>query len=289
MSSVIPFAFNALELYVVTVNGKHWIRAKEVCRALEYNKKTAHVIRVHCSRKNYAQKYDLSKVSAVGTLLNWPSDSRKDDYYINEEGMYELVFSSQQQKAKAFRKYCCNEMFPHIKQQLKDKLVEEHHRRTTRLQQAVEERDNRIQAIEYENVGLQGEITAYQAQLQVSQNRIEDLVANRHVPRSGAIDTVLVVVEKNADEDTKEHKKAKKFDKYMLRCQKKQVDGRLSVLRAKYPNMVVLEPRCDDGNAIHVWKRFKQRVLTKEKYYRNHFRLPPDAEELFEDMFGILV
>ena len=76
---------------------------------------------------------------------------------------------------------------------------------------------------------------------------------------------------------------------YMLRCQKKQVDGKLRVLRAKYPNMVVLEPRCDDGNAIHVWNRFKQRVLTKENYYRNHFRLPPDAEELFEDMFGILV
>ena len=196
--------------------------------------------------------------------------------------MYELVFSSQQQKAKAFRKYCCNEMFPHIRQQLTDKLVEDHHRRTTQLQQAVEDRDNRIQAIDYENVGLQGEI-------RVKDQQIEDIIANRHVPRSGTIDTVLVVVEKNADEDTKDHKKAKNFDKYMLRCQKKQVDGRLSVLRAKYPNMVVLEPRCDDGNAIHVWNRFKQRVLTKENYFRSHFRLPPDAEELFEDMFGILV
>ena len=196
--------------------------------------------------------------------------------------MYEVLFGSQQQKAKAFRKYCCNKMFPRIRKQLVDKMQEDH-------QKAIEDRDNRIQAIEYENVGLQGEITAYQAQLQVSQNRIEDLIANRHVPRSGTIDTVLVVVEKNADEDTKEHKRAKNFDKYMLRCQKKQVDGRLSVLRAKYPNMVVLEPRCDDGNAIHVWNRFKQRVLTKENYFRNHFRLPPDAEELFEDMFGILV
>ena len=203
--------------------------------------------------------------------------------------MYELVFSSQQQKAKAFRKYCCNKMFPHVRQQLTDKLVEDHHPRTTHLQQAVEDRDNRIQAIEYKNVGLQGEIRAKDRQIKASQERIEDLIANRHVPRSGAIDTVLVVVEKNAGEDIKEHKRAKNFDKYVLRCQKKQVDGRLSVLRAKYPNMVVLEPRSGDGNAIHVWNRFKQRVLTKENYFRNHFRLPPDAEELFEDMFGILV
>ena len=193
--------------------------------------------------------------------------------------MYEVLFGSQQQKAKVFRKYCCNEMFPHIRQQLTDKLVEEHHRRTTQLQQAVEDRDSRIQAIEFENVGLKGEIRAKDRQ-------IEDLIANHHVPRSGTIDTVLVVIEKNPDEDTKEHKREKNFDKYMLRCQKKQVDGRLSVLRAKYPNMVVLEPRCDDGNAIHMWNRFKQRVLTKENYYRNHFRLPPDAEELFEDMLG---
>ena len=165
MSSVVPFAFNAVELYVVTLNGKHWTRAKEVCKALEYNKKTAHVIRAYCSRENYAQKYDLTKVPTEGTLLNWPSDSRKDDYYINEEGMYELVFSSQQQKAKAFRKYCCNEMFLHIRQPLTDKLVEKHHRRTTQLQQAVEDRDNRIQAIEYENAGLQCEIRAKDQQI----------------------------------------------------------------------------------------------------------------------------
>ena len=31
-------------------------------------------------------------------------------------------------------------------------------------------------SLKYENVGLQGEITAYQAQLQVSQNRIAELV-----------------------------------------------------------------------------------------------------------------
>ena len=104
MSSVVPFAFNAVELYAVTLNGKHWARAKEVCKALEYNKKTAHVIRPHVSVENYAQKYDLTKVPTAGTLLNWPSDSRKDDYYLNEEGMYEVLFGSQQQKACEHRK-----------------------------------------------------------------------------------------------------------------------------------------------------------------------------------------
>ena len=92
-----PFAFNAVELYVVTLNGKPWTRAKEVCKPLEYQK-----------------------------------------------------------------------------------------------------------------TSLQGEIRN-------ARRTITDLIANRHVPRSETIDTVLVVVEKN---DTKEHKRAKNFDKCMLRCQK---------------------------------------------------------------------
>ena len=122
MSSVMPFTFKNVELKVVTINGKPWTRAKEVCKALEYSRRINHVIKDHCTRENYAQKYDLTKGSAADPLLNWPSDSRKHDYYLNEEGMYELVFSSQQQKAKAFRKYCCNEMFPRIRKQLVDKM-----------------------------------------------------------------------------------------------------------------------------------------------------------------------
>ena len=53
MSSVMPFAFNAVELYVVTVNGKYWTRAKEVCKALEYKKGRArHALKKHVSIEN---------------------------------------------------------------------------------------------------------------------------------------------------------------------------------------------------------------------------------------------
>ena len=82
--SLVPFTFKNVELNVVTINGKLWTRAKEVCQALEYNKKTAHVIRAHVSVENYAHKYDLSKVPTAGTSLEWLPDSRKDEYYLNE-------------------------------------------------------------------------------------------------------------------------------------------------------------------------------------------------------------
>ena len=90
--SLVPFTFKNVELKVVTINGKPWTRAKEVCKALEYNKKTAHVSRENyaqqydlskwsaadpLTRENYAYKYDLSKVPTAGTSLEWPPDSRK--------------------------------------------------------------------------------------------------------------------------------------------------------------------------------------------------------------------
>ena len=63
----------------------------------------------------------MSSVHAAGTPVDWPKDSQKSDIYINEEGMYELFFSSQHPKAKDLRKHCFNVLFPHVRQQLSDK------------------------------------------------------------------------------------------------------------------------------------------------------------------------
>ena len=152
MSSVMPFAFNAVELYVLTVNGKPWTRAKEVCMALEYKKgRASDALKKHVSIENKQHKNVLQSGAVAAGPVSWPKDSQKYDLYINEEGMYELVFSSQQPLAKKLRKHCCNVMFPRIRKQLVDKMQEDH-------QKAIEERDTRIQAIENENAGLQGEI-----------------------------------------------------------------------------------------------------------------------------------
>ena len=53
--------------------------------------------------------------------VDWPKDLQKCNIYTNEEGMYELLFSSQQPKAKDFRRHCFSALFPHVRQQLSDK------------------------------------------------------------------------------------------------------------------------------------------------------------------------
>ena len=147
-----PFSFNGVELGAVIINEKPWTRAREVCRALEYDakaSKTANIIKAHCSPENITQKYQISSVHAACTPINWPKDSQKCDIYTNEEGMYELLFSSQQPKAKDFRRHCFDVLF---RQQLSDKL------------QAMEIEDltNRIQALEFTN---EEECQAHQQQI----------------------------------------------------------------------------------------------------------------------------
>ena len=82
--------------------------------------------------------------------------------------MYELLFSSHQPLAKDFRKHCCNAMFPHIRQQLTNIMVDD---LTRDHQLPITERDNQIQTIQYEKVGLQGEIRAKDQQIAALQRR----------------------------------------------------------------------------------------------------------------------
>ena len=60
ISSVMPFTFSKVDLHVVTLNDKPWTSANEVCRALEYNKKTtkiAHIVTAHVSAENCVLTY----------------------------------------------------------------------------------------------------------------------------------------------------------------------------------------------------------------------------------------
>ena len=102
-----PFPFNEVELCDMIINEKPLTRAREVCRALECGKatKAVKVIKHFCSRENYAQKCRSGSAHASCTSINWPKDSRKNDYYINEEGMCELLIGSQQPLAKELAEY----------------------------------------------------------------------------------------------------------------------------------------------------------------------------------------
>ena len=113
----------------------------------------------------------MSGFTAAGKPVDWPKDSQKYNIYINAESRYEIVFSNQQPKAKDFKRLCCNVLFPHFRQRLTNKIQEER-------QQAIEEKDNQIQALEFKNEKHQQNILRLNEQ-------IDDLIKNRHVALRG--------------------------------------------------------------------------------------------------------
>ena len=98
-----------------------------------------------------------SRLEIMGGVQNPSLGKRKNphDAFVNLDSALEIAVRSRKPKAVVLVKWLAKKGV--------EKLQEDH-------QKAIEERDRRIQAIEYENVELQGQITAYQAQLQVSQN-----------------------------------------------------------------------------------------------------------------------
>ena len=263
MSSVMLFFFNTVELCVVTINEKPWTRAREVRRALEYNKKTADIVKAFCSPEYYAQKYEISGFTAAGKPVNWPKDSQKCNIYINEEGMYEIVFSNQKPKAKDFRRHCCNVLFPHFLQRFTNKIQEKH-------QQTIEEKDTQIQDLEFTN-------EKHQQKILKLNKEIDDLIANRHVARRGCFDNVLCFIKKNSGEV---------HPYYVIRCQYKQLEKHKRWLKIRYPDTEVVD-KCDDPNSIHRWNRFNREVIKKPNYYKNYFRLTKKKRELLETALDV--
>ena len=223
-----------------------------MCKAPEYDAKTpktANIIKTHVSPENITQKYQMSSVHEACTPINWPKDSQKYDIYTNEEGIYELLFPSQQPKAKDFRRHCFNVLFPDLRQQLTSKMKEDR-------QQAIKGRNNQIKALEFRN-------EEHQQRIFRLNKEIDDLLANRHVARRECFDNVLYFIKKNRGEVHPYN---------IIQCQYKQLENHKRWLKLRYANMEVAD-KCDDPNAIHRWNRFKREVIKKTNYYKNHFSL----------------
>ena len=204
-----PFTFNAVELYVVTINEKPWTRTGELCRALEYGKatKSTDIVKHLCSKKNYTHKWQLTEFVSKTKFMGWPRGSRKVDYYTNEEGVYEPLFSSQQPKAKNLRRHCYNVFFPHVRQQLTSKMMEER-------QEAIKEKDAALALLnddlnnhEFENVALQAQRDVYQAELQKCQDTIIHLKTRyvNHARDSGKDNIFIIVWKRTGSANDKFH------------------------------------------------------------------------------------
>ena len=277
-SALVPFTFNSIKLFTITINDKPWTRAKEICQSLNYARNTPNVISDHVSPENRAYKYQLVNLPAASKSVKWPTDSRKDEYYINEQGMYELAFTSQQKEAKEFRKYCCNTLFPKIRQKLVDIDLESSNRRH---QLAIEDMGREhLQAIEAKDTALamlNDDLDESQREYAILEYRYEQL-ETRAVPylEDPKKDNSMVVIQKNNGDEYP----------YIAICgQQGYVAQKIQNKLIDFPNgqIVVL---AETPNAICHYNYLRERGCIEVNPDRvRHFRLGRNLTH--QDLLGI--
>ena len=137
------------------------------------------------------------------------------------------------------------------------------------VEKVLEERDNKLRAIEFENVGLQGEIRAHQQQIERCENRIAHL-QQRYVDycRDPGKDNIVIIIEKNS---TPEDDEFHEYPYYIARIQRRLSANKRKWFQKQYPNHRIIVDAIDNPNSIHSFNRFEENKNI-EKFYC-HFRL----------------
>ena len=152
-------------------------------------------------------------------------------------------------------------MFPQIRQQLTNKMKEEH-------QQAITDQDNQIQVFKYENVAFQAQRDVYQTQLQKCQDTIIHL-KTRYVDhaRDPSKDNIIIIVWKRTGPA---NDKFHDLPYYVAMIQQPKRYVKLRWFDRYFPDHEVIV-ETDNPNSIHGFNRFEEKGQVGRRY--NHFRL----------------
>ena len=100
MSNIEHVKFGSIETKIV--KNEPWFCGDDVCRALEFTAKSAVVL-----RKLDDDEKLMCKV--------YTSGQGRDMWFVNESGLYNLIFRSNKPEAKTFRKWVTGEVLPSIR------------------------------------------------------------------------------------------------------------------------------------------------------------------------------
>jgi prophage antirepressor-like protein len=99
------FEFGEVEIRMeLDENGESWFVASDICKALKL-KNTSDALVKHVYSEDIAQNYTLTK------------GGKQKVNFVNEQGMYGLIFGSEKKSAKDFKKFVCKEILPSIRKQ----------------------------------------------------------------------------------------------------------------------------------------------------------------------------
>ena len=136
-------------------------------------------------------------------------------------------------------------------------------------QEAIEENDAAItllnddlQKREYENVALQAQRDVYQTQ-------VRDLIINRYAPRAKYLgkDNIVMIIEKNT---TPEEDEFYEYPYYIARIQRRFISTKRQLFSAQYPHHRPIIEDLGNVNSILAFNRFEEKGYVER--FQCHFR-----------------
>ena len=117
MQSIQVFNNGVWNVKTHVCNDTPYFCAKDVAKALDY-KNPARSIRDHVFEEDRVKVKDLR-----GTVAVTPSKSEQShSTYITEAGVYALIFGSQKEEAKNFKRWVCSEVLPKLRKRYNEQM-----------------------------------------------------------------------------------------------------------------------------------------------------------------------
>ena len=105
------FKYEENEITVIKCRDEIWFRGKDIAKALGYEK-TRNAILKHVSDDDKSILEDLRR----GPQITAPfKNEQGGSIFINESGLYSLIFSSRLESAKAFKRWVTKDVLPSIR------------------------------------------------------------------------------------------------------------------------------------------------------------------------------
>ena len=228
---------------IIDNNNNPWFKAKDIADILEYID-TSQTIRKNIDEDEKLPYYKISKggVSQTGMI-----NIKPHTIFINESGLYSLIFNSKKEDAKKFKKWVTSEVLPSIRKTGEYKLKQQLYEKTEKI----EDLNNKI-----------------------------EIMKSDVVPRTqnSKLINYFILIKLNDNQC--------QFTYYVIRCQVAYLKTALNKVKLKHQNCEELL-RLYDPNSINFYNRIKEEFISELKFHGNYFRLHDlkyNEEELLKDI-----
>lgn len=271
MSLALFDAVPAIEVKIDSDN-KPWIHRAQYGRFLKLSD-------VHKSIPIYMEREQRTRSDLEEGWYPIPPLGRSKnphDMFISSKLALYIAMRSDKNEAENARKWLLDDIIPRgLKNKIKEQrqIIEDCDTRLVLLNDNLAQRDNRIQAIQYENVGLQGEIRAKDQMIGVLRERYVD-----HATKPG-LDNVVMIVRKHTATD--EEDQYYDYQYYASRIQRRFITTKRRWIRDTFPNseeIVII----DNPNSVQAFNRFEEEGHIER--YHCHFKL---IDLTREDLYGM--